>query len=95
MVHEDDKDAKTNTQDGMLDSFSRNRNIVFSRALGSVVGSVCLGALYLLIPTLDKIVASWSQIRMAEVDCVRCNTQLNFCSSDLKQCRADALECTK
>jgi len=83
----DEKNEKNSTSqaqsDGMLDSISRSRNMVVSRALGSTVGCICLFGLYLLIPVLDKIVASWNQIRMAEVDCVRCNTQLNYCSSDL------------
>ncbi len=89
------KNDDEKTQDGMLDSFTRKRNILISRALGSTIGCVCLGLLYLLIPTLDKVVASWNQIRMAEVDCVRCNTQLNYCSSDLKQCRSDLVEYKK
>ena len=92
---EEENENNKKTQDGVLDSLSRSRNMVVSRALGSTIGCVCLGLLYLLVPTLDKIVASWNQIRMVEVECVRCNTQLNFCSSDLKQCRADLLECKR
>lgn len=88
-------DKNETTQNGMLDSFSRSRNLLISRALGSSLGCACLFGLYLLIPTLDRVVANYREIRMVEVECVRCNTQLNYCSSDLKQCRADLLECKR
>ena len=91
----DESNADQKKQDNMLDSFSRSRNILISRALGSTVGCVCLGALYLLIPTLDRVVANYREIRLIEVECLRRSTQLNFCSSDLKQCRADMIECKK
>ncbi len=92
---DDIKHDEAATQSGMLDSLQRSRNLVISRALGSSFGCVCLVGLYLLIPTLDQVVANYREITLVEVECVRCNTQLNYCSSDLKDARNELRELRK
>ena len=80
-----------------LPELTRSGNLFLSRiigvALGSSLGCVSLLALWQLTPTINQMVANWREIKLAEIDCVRCNTQLNFCSSDLKVARANLVEC--
>lgn len=83
----DQNDSQQNINSQLLTS----RDLWISRIAGGGIGGVLLAGLVISLPILSTIVADYKEVRILEIkaQAEQCQAQLNYCSSDLKQCRGN------